>query len=208
MSETITQGEPNGETSTIEVESGQGGEAPIDEKAIYAAEIAKLEAQEGEDQRRATDFQTIPGAGDNPNDAGQQSDGDEAGDEEGDEQGNANTELSDEEDEQGSEESEVEEKKQRNNWKKKAQDQEKANEVLEKRLADLEAKLSEKPNEDAPPEKKVNLEVPEVGELDKENLSQEVKDLLEYTPGLDKLIGEIAGQQALALIEKFEQDRA
>lgn len=182
-------------TATLQGESDVGNQEQTS-KEIWDAEVKAL--TEGADNRtRATEFNRIPD--------GDGSDRERAEGAEGSEE----TTLEDQDASAEEEDASVEDgKKQRNDWKKEAIESRTALKSLEDKLAAIEAKLSVKTEPQEKPVAKPQVEIPDVPSFDKSQLSQEVQDLLEYTPGLDTMIKSLAAEQVKAILEKVETDRA
>jgi hypothetical protein len=208
MSNTISGGDSSGESNATPAEGTPAGEESFDAQAIFNAELEKIAQEEGNGQKKATEFNSIPQGGEAPAEGegdeapAEGGGGDEAPAEGGEETSNEGDSSSEEEggseQEQESEGEEEVEKKPRNDWKKEALESRNKLSVFEDRLNELAEKIAAK----------ANTELPELGELNTDDLSQEVKDLLEYTPGLDKLIASEGAKAAAAIIEKYESDRA
>ena len=221
------EGETNGQAGSATIEGGaEGGQAPVgeggdsggevlDSKALFDAEIQRLTDQERTNEQLATNYQSVTAEGAPVEGASEGGDPAPEGGEgtpEGGESGDGDT-LSSEEDgaeePQGQEdEEEVSPKKQRNNWKKQAQEQQKIIDDYEQRFKELEARLSENPKENVDSDKSSTEPEEDIPAFDLDNATQEVKDLLEYTPGLDKMIEQLAVKAAQSIIEKSESDRA
>jgi hypothetical protein len=193
MSDAAISEETN--TATLEGDSNAGTQE-VSSKEIWDAEVKALTEGEG-DRAKATEFNRIP-------------------DEDGRTQEPASTEetideatLEDQAEATEEEESPVEEgKKQRKDWKKEAIESQTALKSMEEKLAAIEAKLSARDEPQEKPKAKPEVEIPDIPSLDESQLSQEVKDLLEYTPGLDTMIKSLAAEQVKAILEKVETDRA
>lgn len=213
MPETITEGVSNdGSQEGIQTQEGGQGQEDFNASEIYNQEIERLTNQENQNQRSATDFNAVntgDNTGETTGDSGEDS-GETTGEggEEGSENPETNLENSSEEQESESPESEVENKKQRNDWKKEALESRNTIKSLEERLSSLEQKVTPEANNDGAADKKAKQNIPEIPSVEDFEMTQETKDLLEYTPGLDKLIENMALKTATALIEKIETDRA
>lgn len=189
---------------------GGGQEESFDPKALFDSEVARLNEEESANQRKATDFNAVPENSATPDSTSDTSEGgaEEGGTEEEEKANEGDTP----DEEEGSSEQEQEqegekkvEKKPRNDWKKQALEAEAERKKLEERLNQLEQKITEKPEEKEGDDKSTTAPP---AELDTSEMGTELKELLEYTPGLDKLIASEAAKAAKALIEKTESDRA
>jgi hypothetical protein len=197
MSDVNIQGDSNGEA---------GPEAPSQTSAeIFAAEVAALKASEEGGTKRASDYGVTSLNGDiqGRGDEGATEDPDQD-----DEQLDTGDELETEEEGSDSEESSDDSKSKRRNWKKEALESRQAVESLRQDIAELKQALRQPQPDNSATEGKAREEfkIPDIA-LEETELSQELKDLLEYTPGLDKMVTSLAAKTAKAIIDKAESDR-
>lgn len=181
-----------------DVQDGAGAsEAPIQTATeIFAAEVAALKAAEEGGDKRASEYGVVKP----PVEAGepeaetpvaeQSSGGDEP---QAEAEGSESDELSDDP------------KRKPYDWKKEALESRQAFDALKAEVAELKQALRQPaPQQEA--QTKKEFVMPEVS-VDDTELSQEVKDLLEYTPGLDKMVASLAAKAAQAILDKAESDR-
>ncbi len=90
-------------------------------------------------------------------------------------------------------------------WKKEANETKEELASLRKEMKEFMSSMASK--EPEPKEKLTPVEIPEV-KVDLDSLTPELKDLLEYTPGLTDMITDLAAKSAAALVEKSDIDRA
>jgi hypothetical protein len=90
--------------------------------------------------------------------------------------------------------------KKRNNWKKEALERKQELDELKAEMAEIKQMFSQKATD------LTKLELPKFDKNDP-NLSQELKDLLEYTPGLDTMLSSLAAKAAEAILEKKEAEK-
>lgn len=193
---------------------------------IFQAEVKALEEAEAGGSQRASDYLRVNGDAGNSLDRGAEGgDTDNGADPEGDPnaEGGDETQASAEEGEQtqqsdgdgekpeteeeGSESDESSDdsgKRKRRSYKQEAEEYKQAFESLKSELAEIKQALRKPEPEKSTEQSKV--ETPKI-DLDKLELSQELKDLLEYTPGLDTMVTSLAAETARAIIEKEKEDR-
>jgi len=200
------KGESNGESQNNEISSSE----------IFAAEVASIQAAEAEGARKASDFIRVDeGSKENKRDEEDEHSEENNRDEEDEhsENGAENADSGDSEETQEGQESEESErnldKQKRHDWKTEAIESKQALTDLKSELAEIKQALkqnTEQGSKDEPGVKDEPFEIPKV-DIEKLDLSQELKDLLEYTPGLDTMVTTLAAETARAIIEKANQDR-
>lgn len=185
-----------------------GAQEPTAEE-IFNAEVEKLtQEEEGRAQGvRSTEFHSV-----NEDGSEKEPEGGAEGGAEGGVEGGAQAELESAEEESQGQESEepaqpnVESKK-RNNWKKEALESRESIKAMQEKLDAITAKLEATFSKEAPPAKEKPSITPDIPDIEEAEMTQEVKDLLEYTPGLDKMIASLAAKQVREILEKVETDR-
>jgi len=90
--------------------------------------------------------------------------------------------------------------KKRNNWKKEALERKQELEALKTEMAEIKKMFSQKATDLS------KIELPKFDKNDP-NLSQELKDLLEYTPGLDTMLLSLVANATNAILEKKETEK-
>lgn len=179
---------------TGEGTDGGAPEAPSQTAAqIFAAEVAALKAAEDGNSKRASDYGVTKSEADpfqEPPPA---------------EQVSASGEIETQAQGPESEESSDDSKRKPYDWKKEALESRQAFDSLKAEVAELKQALRQPAPQQEQPAKK-QFSISDI-KLDDTELSQEVKDLLEYTPGLDKMVASLAAKTAQAILDKAESDR-
>jgi hypothetical protein len=184
MSDVVAQGEAT---------DGGATEAPSQTAAeIFHAEVAALKAAEEGGAKRASDYGVAKPKSD-PFEEGAEEQVEGSGEVKAEAEGSESDELSDDP------------KRKPYDWKKEALESRQAFDALKAEVAELKQALRQPAPQQEQSVKK-DFKVPDV-KLDETELSQELKDLLEYTPGLDKMVASLAAKTAQAIIDKAETDR-
>jgi len=181
---------------------------------IFNAEVKALEEAEAGGTKRASNYRSVDPARASGDEAiGDEAIGAEASGAEDDysdqdpdgEQSGADDESEAQGEGQESEESEDSSvNSKRKNWKKEAQDYKQAFDSLKSEVEELKQAMRAPAQEPAKPD--TGLKIPEVS-LENIEMSQEVKDLLEFTPGFDKLITTLVAQTTKEILEKDREGR-
>jgi len=190
-------------------------------KEIFNAEIASLSAAEGGAAKRASDFIRVGDDGGTP----APTEGGTPAPTEGGAEGGAEGEdpkapTDGEQDGAGQESAEKEEGnedessdpsgKKRSNWKKEALESREEVKSIKAELAQIKELLHKTPDKQGPDAGKqdppAKVEPPQI-DISKLDLSDELKELLEFTPGLDKMVAAVAAEAAKAIFDKAEADR-
>lgn len=179
-----------------DVQDGGGApEAPSQTASeIFAAEIAAIRAAEDGGGKRASEYgitKSVPAP--------------DSGEAEEPEQGSGSDEPQAEAEGSESDELSDDPKRKPYDWKKEALESRQAFDSLKAEVAELKQALRQPaPQQEQPAKKQFNVEDIKIDDTE---LSQEVKDLLEYTPGLDKMVASLAAKTAQAILDMAEADR-
>jgi len=202
-------------------EATQAEEASPSASEIFQAEVKALEDAEAGGAQKASDFIRVNGDAGNLDSQGEQPAAEGEPTAEGGEQPEASAEAepkaeqpdgsgeesqASEEGQESDESSDDTGKRKRRSYKQEAEEANKALLELRAELAEIKQAVQKPAPEVKPEEKSESFEPPKV-DLEKLELSQELKDLLEYTPGLDKMVTSLAAETAKAIIEKDKEDR-